>query len=177
MMTERKYTNSVIGLYSPNAFIDPSPLPPSDPVFLHGARGVFIRYSVRFSVRVRSVRDRKRAVRATEKSVRVFRKKTRAPPQKRHVFKRLSVAPILAKYDKPKKETAGFLTYDAAYRAAKGTRAEKRFPRGMPEFVKHSNGGCSGFEPDSLLSKNAQIYSAYNFSNRISSHGIKLNIL
>ena len=104
-------------------------------------------------------------------------KKMRAPPQKRHVFKRLSVAPILAKYDKPKKETAGFLTYDAAYRAAKGTRAEKRFPRGMPEFVKHSNGGCSGFEPDSLLSKNAQIYSAYNFSNRISSHGIKLNIL
>ena len=104
-------------------------------------------------------------------------KKTRAPPQKRHVFKRLSVAPILAKYDKPKKETAGFLTYDAAYRAAKGTRAEKRFPRGMPGFIKHSNGGCSGFEPDSLLSKNAQIYSAYNFSNRISSHGIKLNIL
>lgn len=104
-------------------------------------------------------------------------KKTRAPPQKRHVFKRLSVAPILAKYDKPKKETAGFLTYDAAYRAAKGTRAEKRFPRGMLGFIKHSNGGCSGFEPDSLLSKNAQIYSAYNFSNRISSHVIKLNIL
>lgn len=29
-------------------------------------------------------------------------------------------------------------------------------------LVKYSNGGCSGFEPDSLF-----IYSVYNFSNRI----------
>lgn len=177
MMTERKYTNSVIGLYSPNAFIDPSPLPPSDPVILHGARGVFIRYSIRFSVRVRSVRDRKRAVRATEKSVRAFRKK-RGRLRKNAMFSSVfRLRPFSPNMTNQKKETAGFLTYDAAYRAAKGTRAEKLFPRGMPKFVKHSNGGCSGFEPDSLLSKNAQIYSAYNFSNRISSHGIKLNIL
>ncbi len=33
---------------------------------------------------------------------------------------------------------------------------------GMHLHIKYSNGGCSGFEPDSFY-----IYSAYNFSNRI----------